>query len=167
MNPQANQQCPCGSGLTYGRCHGTIVDPASAIGNVPLNTAQAKVSLVGFPGTYQTLHLINRFKGQDPRNAIPKQGSPGLYEVTFVLRRPGYSLIPEGEISFSSGTTGDSHLAMSKPAFSPPGNPGAEQLLISGNTADGPFTFLGSPNAKGFLNKLVTVPFHANNRQHA
>jgi hypothetical protein len=113
------------------------------------------------------MHLINRFKGEDPRNTLPKQGAPGLYEVTFVLRRPGFSLNPEGQISFAAGTEGDSHLAISKPAFAPPGNPDADRVMISGNTADGRFTFLGFPNKKGFLGKLVTTPFQANTRQHA
>ena len=135
--------------------------------NVPLNATQERVSLVGFPGTYQTLHQLYRFKVDDPRNHLPLEGSPGLYEVTFILHRPGYRLQPEGQLSFASGLRGDSHLAITKPAYSPPGNPDADEIRIMGQTEDGTFEFIGLPNAKGFLGKFVSVPFRANNRGHA
>ena len=150
--------CPCGSGLSYRRCHGSVLKNP---GEIPLgkgdpNAPEERVSLVGFPGTYQTLHMLYRFKGDDPRNTLPLGGSPGLYEVTFVLQRPGYKLQQEHQLSFSSGLRGDSHLAISKPAFSPPGNPDADQILIGGITEDGQFQFTGFPNEKGYLGKIVT-----------
>jgi hypothetical protein len=141
-------------------------------GEIPLgkgdpNAPEERVSLVGFPGTYQTLHMLYRFKGDDPRNTLPLGGTPGLYEVTFVLHRPGYKLQQEHQLSFSSGLRGDSHLAISKPAFAPPGNPDADQILIGGITEDGQFEFIGLPNEKGYLGKIVTAPFQAKNRGHA
>jgi len=83
------------------------------------------------------------------------------------LNRPGYKLKPEGELSFASGLRGDSHLAIARPAYSPPGNPDADQIQIFGQTEDGVFQFVGLPNEKGFLGKLVTAPFSAKNRGHA
>jgi hypothetical protein len=141
-------------------------------GEIPLgkgdpNAPEERVSLVGFPGTYQTLHMMYRFKGNDPRNALPPGGTPGMYKVTFILHRPGYKLQGEHNFSFSSGLRGDSHLAISKPAFAPPGNTDADQILIICNTEDGHFQFTGLPNEKGYLGKLVTAPFMAKNRAHA
>jgi len=85
----------------------------------------------------------------------------------FVLNRPGFNLIPENQYSFSGGLEGDSHLAISKPAFSPPGNPDAAQILISGDTDDGHFEFTGLPNKRGYLGKLQSKPFRANDLMDA
>jgi hypothetical protein len=161
--------CHCGSGLPLRRCHGSVL---KSPGDIPLgkgdpNSPDERVPLLGFPGTHQTMHVLYRFKGDDPRNNLPLGGSPGLYEVTFILHRPGYKLQQERQISFSSGLKGDSHLAISKPAFSPLGNPNADQILIFGVTDDGKFEFVGSPNEKGYLGKLITKPFQANDRGHA
>jgi hypothetical protein len=164
-----NDLCPCGSGLKYKRCHGSVLNSPAEIpkGTTPPDSREERVSLVGFPGTYQTLHQIYQFKGDDPRNHLPLGGSPGLYEVTFILHRPGYKLQREGQLSFASGLRGDSHLAITRPAYSPPGNPDADEIRIIGMTEDGTFEFIGLPNEKGYLGKFVTVPFRANNRGHA
>jgi hypothetical protein len=161
--------CACGSGLPHHRCHGSVL---KSPGEIPLgkgdpNAPEERVSLVGFPGTYQSLHMLYRFKGDDPRNTLPLGGSPGLYVVTFILHRPGYKLQQEHQLSFSSGLRGDSHLAISKPAFSPPGNPDADQICILGITEDGQFELVGLPNEKGYLGKIVTAPFQAKDRGHA
>jgi hypothetical protein len=166
---KADELCSCGSGLEFRQCHGSVMNNA---GEIPIGKGnptapQERVSLVGFPGTYQTLHMIYRFKGNDPRNTLPPGGTPGLYEVTFILHRPGYKLQGEHNFSFSSGLRGDSHLAISKPAYAPPGNPDADQILIAGNTEDGHFQFTGFPNEKGYLGKLITAPFKAKDRAHA
>jgi hypothetical protein len=164
-----DQPCACGSGLSYRRCHGSVLkSPADIpIGNGDPNAPTERVSLTGFPGTYQTLHMLYRLKGDDPRNALPLGGSPGLYEVTFILHRPGHKLQGEKNFSFSSGLRGDSHLAIGKPAYTPPGNPDADQILIRGNTEDGLFQFTGFPNEKGHLGKFVSAPFTAKDRSHA
>jgi hypothetical protein len=111
--------------------------------------------------------MINRFKGDDPRNAIPLSGAEGEYKVIFVLARPGFNLQPEGACSFAQGLRGDSHLAIAKPAFSPPGNPDADQVLIAGRTEDGLFHFTGFPNERGYLGKIESAPFRASNRADA
>lgn len=162
-----NDPCPCGSGLKYKRCHGSVVDPKLSVGNAPLNATAAGAILGGFPGQHQQFHAIFRFKEGDPRNDLPVMGAPGDYEVTFVLRRPGFPLLPEKQISFSVGHLGDSHLAIAKPAFAPPGAPDADQILIHASNEDGHFEFVGTPNKKGFLGKLTTRPFRARDRQHA
>jgi len=161
--------CSCGSGLSYRRCHGSVLrSPAEIpVAKGDPNAPEERASLAGFPGTYQTLHMLYRFKGDDPRNSLPLGGSPGTYEATFILHRPGYNLQQEHQLSFSSGLRGDSHLAISKPAFSPPGNPDADQIRIVGITEDGKFEFIGIPTEKGFLGKVVTAPFQANDRGHA
>ncbi len=168
-NHEPGELCPCGSGLPHRRCHGSVLSSPGAIpiGKGDPNSPEERVSLVGFPGTYQTLHMLYRFKGDDPRNSLPLGGTPGLYEVTFILHRPGYKLQQEHQLSFSSGLRGDSHLAISKPAFLPPGNPDADQIVIYGTTEDGQFQFTGYPNEKGYLGKMVTAPFQAKDRGHA
>ena len=168
-NDEQGELCPCGSGLPHRHCHGSVLSSPDAIpiGKGDPNSPEERVSLVGFPGTHQTLHMLYRFKGDDPRNSLPLGGTPGLYEVTFIFHRPGYKLQQEHQLSFSSGLRGDSHLAISKPAFSPPGNPDADQIVICGTTEDGQFQFTGLPNEKGYLGKIVTAPFQAQNRGHA
>ena len=113
------------------------------------------------------IHIINRFKQGDARNSIPVEGIPGAYQVTFVLSRPGYSLVPEGSYSFSGGLEGDSHLAIAKPAFMAPGNENANEIVVVCATEDGHFVFRGVPNKSGFLGKLISEPFNANSRRDA
>ena len=164
-----NDLCPCGSGKKYKRCHGLtharaerpkedILDPKAV---------SATINFMGLPAQAEHLHAINRFKDGDSRNAIPLQGAEGDYKVTFVLRRPGFSLHPENSFSFATGLRGDSHLAITKPAFIPPGNPNADQILISGRTEDGNFQFTGYPNERGFLGKVESAPFRARDRAEA
>jgi hypothetical protein len=166
---ESKSLCQCGSGLPLRRCHGSVLKSPGDIpaGKGDPNAPEERVPLLGFPGTYQTMHVLYRFKGDDPRNSLPLGGSPGLYEVTFILHRPGYKLQQEHQVSFSSGLRGDSHLAISKPAFLPPGNADADQILIVGATEDGQFEFIGLPNEKGYLGKIITKPFRADNRSHA
>lgn len=87
--------CPCGSGLKLKRCHGSIIDPAKAAGNLPLNATAFRAGLAGFPGQLQQMHVVNQFPDDDPRSSVPAQGAPGLYEVVFVLKRPGFPLVGE------------------------------------------------------------------------
>jgi hypothetical protein len=122
---------------------------------------------MGFPGQHQEIHIVNRFKEGDARNAIPVEGIPGLYQVLFVLGRPGFSLVPEYSYSFSDGLDGDSHLAIAKPAFVPPGNEDACGIIIRCSTEDGHFVFKGVPNKRGFLGKLISEPFNAASRRDA
>lgn len=141
--------------------------PVSKKVDVPPKTLSATIPVAGMPGEAGDLHVINRFKDGDPRNTVPLMGIPGSYQVTFVLSRPGHNPLPEGQYTFAGGLEGDSHLAMSRPAFTPPGSPDANQIKIYGVTEDGAFTFTGYPNKKGFLGKVISDPFVANDRQDA
>jgi hypothetical protein len=127
----------------------------------------ATITFMGLPAQAEHLHMVNRFQEGDSRNDIPLQGAEGEYKVTFVLRRTGFGLHPENSFSFATGLRGDSHLAITKPAFVPPGNPDADQILISGVTDDGVFQFTGFPNERGFLGKIESAPFRAQNRADA
>lgn len=49
-----NDLCPCGSGLNYKRCHGSVVDPKLSGGNSPLNVTFLGTILGGFPGQDST-----------------------------------------------------------------------------------------------------------------
>ncbi len=162
-----NEPCSCGSGLKFKRCHGSVVSPARDPGNLPLKATATIAGQMGFPGQHQDIHIINRFKQGDARNSIPVEGIPGAYQVTFVLSRPGYSLVPEGSYSFSGGLEGDSHLAIAKPAFMAPGNENANEIVVVCATEDGHFVFRGVPNKSGFLGKLISEPFNANSRRDA
>ncbi|HEV2380479.1 MAG TPA: methylamine utilization protein MauJ [Terriglobia bacterium] len=111
---------------------------------------------------------VNHYRDpDDPRNLGAPKGLPGDYESVFVLNRPGFNLISENQHSFAEGMEGDSHLAISKPALSPPGNPEADQILINGDTEDGHFEFIGLPNQRGYLGKIKSKPFQADDLMDA
>jgi hypothetical protein len=166
-SPEANLPCHCGSGIEYKRCHGSIVDPAKSPGNLPVDATEAKAALAGFPGQLQQLHVMNQFPSEDPRSLVPPGGAPGMYEVVFVLKRPGFPLIGERQVSFSSGLLGDSHLAICRPAFVPLGGPDVDRILIKSVGDDGQFEFIGTANQRGFLGKLTSRPLQARDRFHA
>lgn len=124
--------------------------------NVPPTPSDVSLAPMGLPGqSGGHLVVVNQFKDpDDPRNRGGPVGVPGNYRVVFTLSRPGYALAPEYKHSFEGGLNGDSHLAISKPAFSPPGNPDATQIRIDGATDAGRFEFIGYPNEGGFLGKI-------------
>ena len=159
--------CPCGSGLKLNRCHGSILDPVKSAGNLPLNATEFKTGLAGFPGQLQQLHVVNQFPNDDPRSSIPSQGAPGLYEVIFVLKRPGFPLVGERQVSFSNGLLGDSHLGICPPAFTPPGGKDVDRILLQSAGDDGQFEFIGTANRKGCLGKITSRPIRARDRFHA
>lgn len=164
---QEDALCPCGSGLRLKRCHGSILDPAKAVGNLPLNATSLRTGLVGFPGQLQQMHVMNQFPPDDPRSSAPLQGAPGLYEVVFVLKRPGFPLMGERQMSFSNGLQGDSHLGIRPPAFTPPGGQDVDRILLQSAGDDGRFEFIGTANQRGFLGKITSRPIHARDRFHA
>ena len=163
-----NDSCPCGSGEKYKKCHGMTTKKASAPEPQtkpasPAGTTRVQMGPMGLPGQHQHVITVNKFRDpNDSRNIGGPQGLPGKYNVTFVLARPGFNLLPESQHSFAPGLRGDSHLAIAKPAFSPPGNPDADRIMIRGTTEDGNFEFFGLPNERGFLGKVISEPFDAN-----
>lgn len=93
-------------------------------------------------------------------NLAHPAGAPGDYRVTFVLSRPGYSIEPEYNYSFVAGQKGDSHLAITEPAFkNPAGN--FDTIVIDGVSPDGRFRFIGTANRKGFLAQIESDAFPA------
>jgi len=121
---------------------------------------------MGLPGELQHILVVNEFSDpNDPRNVGGPKGISGKYKATFVLDRPGFNLLPENKHSFSAGLQGDSHLAVTRPAFVPPQDSESDpitRIKIFGETEDGRFEFMGLPNSKGFLGKIESNSFEAN-----
>jgi methylamine utilization protein MauJ len=127
------------------------------------NASEASLPPKGLPSQQQHITTIFRFKpSSDPRNNFSPEGIPGEYVVTFTLSRPGFNPLPERQYSFARGVRGNSHLAITRPAFTPPGNADAVAIKIVGRTEDGQFAFQGFPNEAGFLAKIESAPFSAN-----
>ncbi len=111
---------------------------------------------MGMPGLRQHVIFVNRFRDpHDPRNLGGPAGMPGRYKVTFVFSRPGFALSPEHKHVFAQDLTGDSHLAIARPAFVTRENETVTMIRVYGNTSSGRFEFDGYPNERGFLGKMV------------
>lgn len=165
MKVGQNDPCPCGSGKKYKKCHGIRRLPVNQ--HRPASAPHAinvDLSGMGLPGQRQ--HIIFQPQTDDPNhhlNRADPRGLPGQYEVTFVLRRPGIQLHAERHFSLASGLEGNSHIAITKPAYEPPGNPDADQIRISASIGTQKLTYKGYPNKKGFLGKIVLESIDADN----
>jgi hypothetical protein len=129
---------------------------------------ETKISLTGFgfPGEAFSLVLTNIFSEPDAHlNAVPPEGLPGVYEVTFVLEKPGVRGIPENEVKFAEFMEGSSHLAILAPAFPAPADAFKIQFAVKSD-ADS-FVFEGFSDNAGYLAKLHVQPFEAKNRNAA
>jgi len=115
-----------------------------------------QLELSGLPGQQQHLTVVPVFPEGDPRNTEHPDGSPGQYKVTFILNRPGFSLLPEYQISFQAAVEGDSHIALTKPVATRRPEDVAT-IKIDANTEEGQhLAFVGRPNSQGFLARLET-----------
>jgi hypothetical protein len=162
-----NDPCPCGSGKKFKKCCGSPLKQGIPQ-KLPPATLNTNVRTMGVPGEIQGIIACNHFRDEaDPRNIGGPTGLPGQYKVTFLFERPGYRHTKEYEFAFTGPLRGDSHLAITKPAFIPPGNPHADEIKIYARTPHGAFEFTGFPNEKGFLGKVVSEPFQANDRNDA
>lgn len=103
----------------------------------------------------------------DPKNLGGPAGLPGLYKVIVLLSRPGFSLRGERNIEWSDKIRGDSHLAITKPAFAPPGIDDPIAIKVRTETPEGHFEFTGLPNEKGYLGKIESGAFEANSAEDA
>lgn len=111
---------------------------------------------MGIPGQRGALTVVNVFTPEDdPRNQGVPGGLPGSYHVVFTLSRPGIPLTPENRYAFESGLRGDSHLAITAPAFSPPLLTTATEVRIRCWSDQGAYNFRCLPNESGFLAKIV------------
>jgi len=182
---ERNNPCPCGSGLKYKQCCGgkkrhwgqpaPNVEGFHALPNVrnPKTsfipaTGSAQFRMLGLPGQDMHITAVPIFAERgDPRNLGGPAGLPGLYKVIVLLSRPGFSLHDERSIEWSDKIRGDSHLAIAKPAFAPPGIGDAIAIKMRTDTPEGHFEFAGLPNEKGYLGKIESEPFQANGAEDA
>lgn len=138
----------------------------SNVGGQDPTSVNLKLKIPGFPGEPYSVVLANIYRAPDSHlNQIPPSGVPGLYQVTFVLGKPGTRSFPENEIKFAQFMNGDSHLAIVRPAFPAPED--AVKVRFEVHEANERFVFDGVPNQQGFLAKLESQPFHALNRNDA
>ncbi len=157
-----NDPCPCGSGKKYKRCHGRASAPegsylAAKADRSKLAKPSINLGHMGLPGFAQAIVMVPSYADlNDPRNKGGPQGQPGRYEVTFVFQRPGYPISPETAPSFAEGLTGDSHLAIAKPAIIDP-EWSWTNIRIRSRFENEDFLYEGVPNERGFLSKIITV----------
>lgn len=167
-----NELCPCGSGKKFKKCHGSPTpqqkQPQTRHPNMPQTKKPpppltTDIASLGLAGIQQHLLMRLRYRDpNDPRNAGGFGGMPGQYKVVFTLSRPGFPLLPERNYSASTNLKGDSHLAITKPALKFLNGEDFDQLELECNTPDGRIIFTGYPNDQGFLGKLESEHFHAN-----
>jgi hypothetical protein len=121
------------------------------------------------PGERGHMIMVNHYRDPaDPRNQGIPGGLPGQYTAVITLSRPSLPLAPEYSHSFERGLTGDSHIAITRPAFSPPADPGATEIRGRGVGVDGtPHEWAGFPNKRGFLAKIHIKAFDAQNLSDA
>jgi hypothetical protein len=94
----------------------------------------------------------------DPR------GGPGTYSAVVTLSRPGIRPLPEYAMVPSTHLRGDSHIAMARPAYEPPGLPSVDEIRMETATE---VVYSGKPNDKGFLSGFAVYPFEAKSFQDA
>jgi hypothetical protein len=124
------------------------------------------IPVAGFPGELHSMVFTNIFDDANNHlNLIPPGGIPGQYKVTFVMGKPGIRGFPDREIRFADFMRGDSHLAILAPAFPAPAE--AEKIRIEIKVDSESLVLDGLPNEAGFLAKLETHSFHAENHNDA
>ena len=103
----------------------------------------AELPGMGLPGQYVVRTVGPMFPLGDPRNRGGPAGLAGDYEVTFTFNRPGYPLQPEKSTVSGDQLEGDSHLGIPK------------EFWFNANVDGELFSFIGEPNSKNFLAKIV------------
>ena len=132
------------------------------------NRVKIPLKKIGLSGFHQ--NLITRPSYRDPkdsRNFGNPGGDEGDYKVIFTISRPGFSLHPEGSFTFNPDLEGDSHLAITEPAIKEILRRNGDAINIASNSDVGNFNFLGFPNRKGFLGKIILSPINALNFEDA
>lgn len=169
-----NDPCPCGSRKKFKKCHGAQgiakddpvpTGPVLLAGGLSAATISAQVDFTGIAGI-QSYLIAQPVPPSGPLPGGPG-GLPGLYRVVFTLCRPGFSPVPDRSFLFETSLEGDSHLAISPPAYAPPAGDSYTQIILRASTSDGAFAFYGLPNKKGFLGKLRLDEVQANDFKDA
>jgi hypothetical protein len=136
-----NEQCHCGSGKKYKKCHGAPAKTASVQRNNTQTHVHEVAGVGGLSGMETMMHIMVTENPDAPKTPT---GLPGKYKVTLVLNRPGYSAFKENEINFTDSIEGDSHMFI-----------GANELVFEATLPNGILTLHGYPNERGFLSKVV------------
>lgn len=161
-----NSPCPCGSGEKYKKC--CMVKKTKNFSEPLSDNNPVTLKNDGFPGCLQHIVAVPVYKDKsDPRNTDSPQGLPGDYKVEFILSRPGFNIHPEYQLSFAAGLNGDSHLAITQPAFTPPSLETATQIKIYAVVEGQKLVFHGFPNERGYLAKICIDKLFANNFDEA
>ncbi|MCU1303343.1 MAG: hypothetical protein JWQ87_3627 [Candidatus Sulfotelmatobacter sp.] len=132
-------------------------------------TPQAQsASIISFRGEDAQITMVPFFvEGAipDPREAA---GYPGKYKLIVTLSRPRYVAASETVYKWAEDLKGDSHLAITRPAYTPPSSPDAVKIKVRVWGDNGFYVeYDGTPNEKGYLGKLESEPFDANDFRDA
>jgi hypothetical protein len=160
-----NAPCPCLSGKKYKKCC-LLKEEAKQVQlrkseQVAAPPLSQEMPITTFPGEAATITMVPFFAPGDPRNTDNPKGIPGKYRVTIVLGRPGRFEIGERMYHFSDRLTGNSHIAITRPAGVPQVMPDAVGIRVRARKDACAFVFDGKPNGEGYLGKLVSDPFDA------
>jgi len=107
--------------------------------------------------------MVPIFPEGDPRNTNSPTGLPGKYKVIFIFSRPRNVVVSETVHMWSDAIKGDSHLGITRPAFTPKNSPDAVAIKVRAWGPGGYLEFTGRPNEKGYLGQLESEPFDASN----
>jgi hypothetical protein len=129
----------------------------------PAPPVRQEMAIPTFPGEAAVITMVPTFPPGDPRNTNDPKGMPGKYQVAIVLCRPGRFEVGERVLNFSDLLAGDSHIAITRPAVAPNTMPDAVGIRVRAQTDAGAFMFDGKPNTKGYLGKLISEAFDAQN----
>lgn len=174
MKPDSrNRPCGCGSGKKFRWCCGTgkksakerrVKQPAESKGN---RQSQSQ-PIISFRGEDAQITMVPFFvEGAvpDPREAV---GQSGQYKVIVTLSRPRYVVASETVYKWAEDLKGDSHLAITRPAYIPPNSPDAVKIRVRVLGEDGFYVeYNGTPNERGYLGKLESEPLDANDFRDA
>jgi len=170
FRPGKNKKCWCGSGRKAKNCHGLGTGPKPVIA-VAQHAPPAKPPVVqapwGVPGEEHKLWVVPVLKDQ-PREMRAEDviGKPGIYKVQILLSRPGYPVVAEREHKFIDSVVGDSHIAIAKPtAERKPED--CDHLLLEAFAKGRQVRFIGLPNERGYLGKLIVDRLDASGFQDA
>lgn len=149
-----NEPCPCGSGKKFKKCHGNLTNLANMAPGALAVSQLAQASLLNLlPGENVRMTVVPIMAvPPDSRDPSGQKGLPGKYQVTLVLSRPGYGLTPERTSSDTTQLEGDSHFSIGRTL---------EHRITVGTDDNTSIDFLALANKNGFLGKLRSEPFEA------